>query len=440
MGVGVVSFQSTKVVSRRLRCNTKRLVDSRFQNGYIGARRIRQSAPTVYLSITQKFADMFHVASEKEIRSGKVTDVYFERAFQVLRAKKINKRVKAEFVVKRFPNNYEWGVFAGLEECAEIFRGLTVSVKAMEEGTIFRTDEPVMTIEGRYLDFCLFETPLLGLICQASGIATKAARCRLAAGEKRVVHFGARRMHPAISTMIDRSSYIGGCDAVATINGAEFLGLPPAGTMPHALVLLFGDTVAATKAFDEVIEKKVNRISLIDTFNDEKFEALRVARALGKKLYGVRLDTPGSRRGDLLAIANEVRWELDMHGYTNVKIFVSGGIDETAIRHLNPVVDAYGVGTSISSAPVLDYAMDIVEIEGVPVAKRGKRSGEKQVYRNVRTNEHIVLPTKERFRRRGYEPMLTPFFEKGKLRRKLRPPREIREYVLKQLKTMRGAA
>jgi nicotinate phosphoribosyltransferase len=378
---------------------------------------------------------MFHTASDKEIRSGKVTDVYFDRAVEIIKARKINKRVKAEFVVKQFPNDYDWGVFAGLEECLEIFNRLDVTVKAMDEGTIFRTDEPVMVIEGKYVDFSVYETPLLGLICQASGIATKAARFRLAAREKRVVHFGARRMHPAIAPMIDRSSYIGGCDGVATIKGAELLGVPPAGTMPHALILLFGDTVEATKAFNEIISKKVNRIALVDTFNDEKFEALRVAQALGKNLYGVRLDTPASRRGSLRAIAEEVRWELDLHGYNDVKIFVSGGIEEDAIRDLNQVVDAYGIGTSISSAPVLDYAMDIVEIEGVPIAKRGKRSGEKQLYRNIRTGERLLLPVQERFHKRGFEPMLKPFCSKGKLRRKLKSPHEIRRYVLEQLKT-----
>lgn len=383
---------------------------------------------------------MFHTVSDEDIRNGKVTDVYFQRAVEILKARRINKRVKAEFVVKRFPGNYEWGIFAGLEECLEIFRGLKVSVRAMEEGTIFRADEPVMVVEGRYLDFCVYETPLLGLICQASGIATKAARFRLAAGDKRVVHFGARRMHPTISPMIDRSSYIGGCDAVATVNGARFLGLAPAGTMPHSLVLLFGDTVEATKAFHKIIDKKVNRISLVDTFSDEKFESLRVARALGKNLYGVRLDTPVSRRGDLLAIAKEVRWELDTHGHKNVKIFVSGGIEEDTIRQLNEAVDAYGVGTSISSAPVLDYAMDIVEIDGVPIAKRGKRSGEKQVYRNVKTNERVILPVKERLSKRGFEPLLKPLWDKGKLQRKLRSPHEIRQYVLTQLKGLRRSS
>ena len=378
---------------------------------------------------------MFHTVSDEDIRSGRVTDVYFERAVEILKAKKINKRVKAEFVVKRLPAGYGWGVFAGLAECLEIFRGIDVSVKALDEGTIFRTDEPVMLVEGKYLDFCVYETPLLGLICQASGISTKAARCRLAAGEKRVVHFGARMMHPSITPMIDRSSYVGGCDAVATVKGAELLGLPPAGTMPHALVLLFGDTVKATEAFDKIIDRKINRISLVDTFNDERFESLRVAEALGKRLYGVRLDTPSSRRGNLLSIAKEVRWELDTHGYKHVKIFVSGGVDEGSILELNEVVDAYGVGTSISNAPVLDYAMDIVEIEGVSISKRGKRSGEKQVYYNRKTGDRLLLPVRSKPQNAGYEGLLKPFWHQGKLRQKLPNPHEIRDYVLRQLRT-----
>lgn len=410
----------------------KSWVDSLNEKGYISW---KEEPSELLFLLPNKNILMFHTASEKEIRSGKVTDVYFDRAVEILKAKRIDKRVKAEFVVKQFPDDYPWGVFAGLEECTEILHGMNVTVKALEEGTIFQADEPVMVIEGRYLDFCVYETPLLGLICQASGIATKAARCRLAAGDKRVVHFGARRMHPVITPMIDRSSYIGGCDGVATVKGAEFLGLPAAGTMPHSVILLFGDTVEATKAFDEVISKKVNRIALVDTFNDEKFETLRVAQALGKNLYGVRLDTPGSRRGSLLAIAKEVRWELDLHGCKGVRIFVSGGIDEESILELNEVVDAYGVGTSISSAPVLDYAMDIVEIENVPIAKRGKRSGEKQLYRNVKTGERLVLPVQEKFQKKGYEPLLKPFWSEGKLQRKMKNPHEIREYVLDQLRT-----
>ncbi len=153
-----------------------------------------------------------------------------------------------------------------------------------------------------------------------------------------------------------------------------------------------GDTVRATQAFDEVIEKKVPRISLIDTFTDEKFAALQVAEALGARLAAVRLDTPSSRRGDFFDILSEVRWELDLRGFEDVDLFVSGGIDEEAIRELKPVVDGFGVGTFISAAPVLDYSMDIVEIEGAPIAKRGKWSGAKQVLRCTGCHEDDIVP------------------------------------------------
>ena len=108
----------------------------------------------------------------------------------------------------------------------------------------------------------------------------------------------------------------------------------------------------------------MRRVALIDTLQDEKFEAIRVAEALGKDLYAVRLDTPSSRRGDFFRILEEVRWELDIRGFEHVKILASGGIDEYEILRLNPLVDGYGVGTSIANAPVLSFALDIMEIEG----------------------------------------------------------------------------
>lgn len=229
--------------------------------------------------------EMLHIADLKDIKDGRMTDVYFVRTMQVLKAKKIEKRVKAEFIAKRFPEDYGWGVLAGLEETTDLLRDLKVSVRAMKEGTVFRAYQPVMEIEGIYSDFGLYETSILGLLCQASGVATKAARCKKAAGDRRVVSFGARRIHPVIAPMVERNAFIGGCDGVSVVKNAEMIGEEPSGTMPHALILLMGDTVEATKAFDEVIEPKIKRVSLIDTFNDEKIEAIRVAEALGKKLF-----------------------------------------------------------------------------------------------------------------------------------------------------------
>jgi nicotinate phosphoribosyltransferase len=151
----------------------------------------------------------------------------------------------------------------------------------------------------------------------------------------------------------------------------------------------------------------------------------------------VRLDTPASRRGDFYRIIEEVRWELNLRGYDKVKIFVSGGLDEHDITALNSVVDAYGVGTCISNAAVVDFSMDIVEIEGKPIAKRGKMSGSKEVLRCAECGNDRVIPFNTLIGKCAcggeYIKLLEPLFVAGKLMQELRPPTELRGYVLKQL-------
>jgi len=380
----------------------------------------------------------FHVATEPEIKTGEVSDVYFQRTVQILNARGIRKRVKAEVRLKSFPQaDWTFGVLAGIEEVAGLLDGLPVDVWAMDEGTLFGPHEPVVVIEGTYVEWAEYETALLGLLCQASGIATKAARCKRAAGERQVISFGARRMHPALAPMIERNAFVGGCDGVAVTKSAELIDADPTGTIPHSLVLLFGDTVQALRAFHDVVDPKVRRVALIDTLQDEKFEAIRVAETLGKDLYAVRLDTPSSRRGDFYQILSEVRWELDIRGFEHVKILASGGIDEYEILKLNPLVDGYGVGTSIANAPVLSFALDIMEIEGTPMAKRGKRSGSKQVWRTPGTLQNVVLPAARPAPRgrdgRPADPLLKPLIANGRVVRDLPPPRTLREYVLEQM-------
>src|SRR6059036_2665314 len=338
----------------------------------------------------------FHTAADADIKSGEVSDVYFTRTVQILSHLNDRKRVKAEVYLKSLPEDWQWGILAGIEEVAALLEGQPVDVAAMDEGLLFEPYQPVLRIEGTYVEWAKYETALLGLLCQASGIATKAARCKKAAGERQVISFGARRMHPSLAPMIERNAFIGGCDGVAVTKSAELIDADPMGTIPHSLVLMIGDTVEALRAFDAVVDPKVRRVALIDTLQDEKFEAIRVAEALGKDLYAVRLDTPSSRRGDFYRIIEEVRWELDLRGYNHVKILASGGIDEYEILALNPVADGYGVGTSIANAPVLNFALDIMEIEGQPAAKRGKWSGAKDVYRRRGTRETVVLPAGRR--------------------------------------------
>lgn len=274
---------------------------------------------------------LFNTATDDEIKSGLTSDIYYLRTKSIIEAKCIDKDVVAEVTVGSLPEGWKWGVFCGLDEVINLYSGLPVDVYSLPEGTIFPSRDirgyrvPQMAIVGKYGSFVSVETATVGLICQASGVATAAARVKKAAAGKTVFAFGIRRMHPAIAPMLDRSAYIGGFDGVSGMLGARLIGIPPSGTMPHPLILMFGKQEAAWGAFDEVIDPSVPRIALVDTMCDEKFEAIRAAELLGERLDGVRLDTPGSRRGDFLEIVKEVRWELDLRGYRHVKIYVSGG-------------------------------------------------------------------------------------------------------------------
>lgn len=382
----------------------------------------------------------FHGAEPEEIKEGKITDVYFLRTKKILEKKNINPVVKAEIIAKELPSGWKWGILAGIEELMSLLEGLPINARAMDEGTIFYPGEPVVEIEGKYLDFCIYETSILGFLCQASGIATKSARLKKLAGDRLVVSFGARRIHPLIAPMVERNAFIGGCDGVAVIKSAEIIGEDPMGTMPHALILILGSTISAVKAFDEIIEPDVKRVALIDTLQDEKFEAIEVAEKMGDKLYALRFDTPASRRGDFKKIIEEVKWELSLRGKDKIKIFVSGGIEEEDIINLNDVVDAYGIGTAISNAPLIDFSLDIVEIEGRPFAKRGKLSGSKRVLKCKNCGRRKIVPNK-----RGeiicecgskMEDILNLVIERGKVKKEFPSPSKIRDFVLEQVRNI----
>ena len=388
----------------------------------------------------------FQIASEYEIKNAETTDVYFTRTKEILEKEGLSDlHVTAEITTGSLPKNWEWGILAGVEEAAHLLEGLPIDVLSFPEGALFHSNdvdgvrEPVMAIEGRYLDFCLYETPLLGFLCQASGITTMAARVRRAAGKKTLLSFGIRRAHPALAPMIDRSCYIGGFDEVSSIVGAKLLGKDPTGTMPHSLIIAMGDQVRAWKAFNEHMPKKVPRIALVDTYYDEKTESVLAAEALGKDLYGVRLDTPSSRRGNFAEIIREVRWELDSRGFGPVKIFVSGGLNDESVAELSLAgADGFGVGTSVSNAPSIDFALDIVEANGQPVAKRGKLGGGKMVWNcedclmEKVTGATAAAPSCPNCGRRMGK-MLAPLLTKGRQSKVLPSANNIRERVLGQL-------
>ncbi len=388
----------------------------------------------------------FHISSEDEIKSGKTTDIYFARTEEILESEgKSDREVVAEVTSGSLPEEWPWAVLTGLDEVASLFENVPVNVWSVPEGTIFRPYDcdgirvPLLVIEGAYGDFCSLETPMLGLLCHASGVATKSARVRKVTGDKDILAFGIRRMHPALAPMLDRAAYIGGSDGVSSIAGAEEIGKEPMGTMPHALMIVFGDQVEAWKAFDKDIAEDVPRITLVDTYSDEKEEAIKAAEALQEKLDGVRLDTPSSRKGSFPELIREIRWELDIRGFEHVDIVVSGGLDEYSIPPLIEAgADSFGVGTSVTNAPVLDLAMDIVEVEGKYAAKRGKLSGRKDVWRCKECSEiKVKLSDKEKPEcpKCGgeTESVLEPLIKDGKIVKDLQSPEEIQEKVITQL-------
>jgi nicotinate phosphoribosyltransferase len=336
---------------------------------------------------------MKNIASTEEIINLRTTDIYFIRAREVLEKIGYNPRVVMEVTCSS--RELPWITLTGIDDLTKYLNGKKVDVFALPEGTIFPPRDvngipiPAVKIVGNYLDFGMLETPILGSISQASGIATKASHFKKRIGNLPLLSFGVRRMHPALAPLIDRNSYIGGCDKVSSIIGAKRINKKAEGTMPHSLLLLLGEE-KGWKMYDEVVDRGAMRIALVDTYGDEKESSLRAARTISK-LDAVRLDTPSSRRGNFADIVREVRWELDVNGFKNVGIIVSGGIKEEDIEELKRAgVSGFGVGTAISSAPVIDFAMDIVNIEGKDKTKKGKYSGIKNVFRCGKCHSFVV--------------------------------------------------
>ncbi len=390
--------------------------------------------------------DGFHLIDEQDIKEGRTTDIYFDHTMDIFEKEGVgDENVVAEFTVSSLPSDWNWAVFSGLDEVLYLLQGKDIDIYSMPEGTIFRTEgkngiyTPIFFIEGPYREFCIYETPILGFICHPTGVATKSARVNKVAGDSKVMSFGIRRMHPGIAPVIDRSAYIGGCDGISCIVGAEEVGIEPQGTMPHALTIIFDEPEKAFKAFDEALPDDISRIALVDTYYDETKESMMAAEEMGEDLFGVRLDTPSSRRGDLKKIAEEVRWELERRG-VETKIICSGGMDEYSIPELKKSgVDYFGVGTSISNARTANFAMDIVEKEGEMVAKRGKYSGKKQAYRCPECLTYEMRPWNDNEPLKcecgnKMEPMLEKVMEDGEILIDYPEPAEIRDRVLEQLK------
>lgn len=309
-------------------------------------------------------------ATHEEILAGATADVYFARGIDVLR--EIG-RASTPVVAEVFAR--EGGVVAGIPEVMAILAGRVDELWGLEEGRTFSPKEPILRLCGPYDRFGVFETAVLGVLASSSGWATAARRFREAVPSVPIICFGGRHVHPAVASVLDRAALVGGLDGLSTVLGGKVAGVMARGTIPHAAVLIAGDTLPVAAVVVRTAPAG-ERTVLVDTLHDEAEESLRVATAMGEALDGVRLDTPSERGGVTADLVREVKARLAQAGFVKVKIFVSGGVEpERALQLVEAGVDAFGVGHYVSKAPPIDMTLDVKVVDGKDVAKRGRIPG-----------------------------------------------------------------
>jgi len=274
-----------------------------------------------------------------------------------------------------------------LKLCAESWGEL--EVHALYDGDQIAPWETVLLIEGPYDAFANLETLYLGVLARRTRVGTNTRRVVDAARPKQVMFFPARHDHWLVQTGDGYAAHIAGAIGVSTDAQASWWGSEGIGTVPHALIAAYdGDTVTASVKFAELMDPEIRLITLVDFENDCVATSLAVARALGDRLYGVRLDTSETLvdrsivpqmglfkpTGVNPQLVWNVRQALDREGFQRVKIVVSGGFTVEKIRQFEDEgvpVDMYGVGSSLFQGR-FDFTADIVQVEGKPRAKVGR--------------------------------------------------------------------
>ena len=333
--------------------------------------------------------DTFSLPVE-EMRAGIYSDKYFVRTRDVLRRDRHSPNVLMQVFCKAN------AILCGVDEAIAILKlasddwpGLTV--QALYDGDRVEPFETVMTIEGTYDTFAHLETLYLGVLARRTRIATQTRAVVDAAAPKEVFFFPARHDHYAVQAGDGHAAHVAGAAAVSTDVQGAWWGGQGIGTVPHAAIAAYGgDTALAAAKFAEHLPESVQVVVLVDFENDSVKTALDVARALGPRLYGVRLDTSGTLvdrsviaemgqfdpRGVNPQLVHNVRRALDDAGFESVRIVASGGFGVDKIRSFEEAgvpVDAYGVGSSlVANRGNLDFTADIVLTDGNPSAKVGR--------------------------------------------------------------------
>ena len=341
--------------------------------------------------------EVFRLPVEK-IRDAYYSDTYFALTKELLEAEGRRPRVTMQVFAKR------QGLLGGIDEALAVLRvgagrrrddgaweegRPELTVHALHEGEPIEPWETVMTIAGDYSLFAHLETVYLGTLARRSLVMTNVRRVVDAAAGKSVLFFPARHDHWLVQTGDGYAAHVAGAIGVSTDANASWWGGRGTGTIPHALIAVYGgDTVAAARDYAARYAEHSNIICLVDFHNDSVGEAVKVADALGGDLWGVRLDTSETLIDVALAdrpdaeelhgvtpeLAHAVRDGLDAAGHQRVKIVVSGGFDAEKIERFEAVgapVDSYGVGSSLIRGN-FDFTADVVELEGRPAAKVGR--------------------------------------------------------------------
>lgn len=330
--------------------------------------------------------EVFELPVER-IRDGFYTDAYFNHARATLLASGARPRVLMQ-VFQRSDS-----VLCGIDEAIAVLRLCShgwdeLEVCALQDGDAIEPWETVLTIEGDYTLFAHLETVYLGVLARRTLVATNVRRVVDAANGKDILYFPARHDHFAVQPGDGYAADVGGAAAVSTDAQAALRGGRGIGTIPHALIAAYGgDTVRAATEFARWAPPEMNVVVLVDFENESARTALEVARALGARLWGVRLDTSGdlvdrtlgdeddpALRGVNEQLVRAVRGSLDAEGFAAVRMVVSGGFDAERIRAFEErgvPVDAYGVGSSLIRGQN-DFTADVVLTDGRPSAKVGR--------------------------------------------------------------------
>lgn len=353
--------------------------------------------------------------------SALLTDFYQLTMLQAYFDRGMNDTATFEFFVRKLPAQRNFLMAAGLEQVIDYLAGLrflpeeidwlaatnrfkpeflrsladlkfTGDVWAMPEGTVFFSDEPILRITAPIREAQLVESRVINLLHYETLVASKAARCVVAAPGKLLVDFGMRRAHAAEAALLSaRASYLAGFSGTATVLAGMRFGIPVYGTMAHSYVQAHDDEAQAFEDFAR--SQPGNSTLLIDTYDTEgaAHKVVKLAAKLADsdiRIQAVRIDS-----GDLGEHARRVRRILDAGGLAGVTIFASGNLDEYKLRELlasGAPIDGFGVGTRMNTsadAPYLDCAYKLTEYAGLARRKRseGKATwpGRKQVYRRV---------------------------------------------------------